>query len=114
MAKVHITIPVSEEQREMLVQLAAEQGVSLSAFCRNRIMERENMIDGFATLQRTLISTIHDASRQQMRSESEGSSSEMKAMILEVLLLLRSMVPPQKVVAVGGELRRHGLSPFQG
>jgi len=115
MAKVHISIPVSESQREMLVQLAAENNMSLSAFCRDRIMAREHLADAFSTLQNTVIASIDAAvQNQSMPSGNSDNTHEMSAMISEVLLLLRAMVPPQKMIAVHGELKRLGVTPFSG
>lgn len=121
MAKVHITIPVSEAQREMLVQLAHENSMSLAAFCRDRIMARENLADEFAALQRTVIAAIGDAMQQlpspavQVPDEGQkvrGGSEGTSPLVAEVLLLLRSMVPPNKVQVVHGELKRLGMEPF--
>lgn len=105
----------------MLVQLAHENSMSLSAFCRDRIMARENLADEFAALQRTVIAAIGDAVQQlptpasQAAAEApkeQGGAQAGSAMVAEVLLLLRSMVPPQKVQAVHGELKRLGMEPF--
>jgi len=111
MAKVHISIPVSEGQREMLVQLAAENGMSLSAFCRDRIMAKEQLTDAFSTLQKTVMASI-DAAVVQRQPMPNGHGENNNAMLAEVLLLLRSMVPPQKMMAVHSELKRRGMTPF--
>lgn len=121
MAKVHITVPVSEEQREMLVQLSAEQGMSLAAFCRDRIMARENMAEEFAALQSTLLAAIGEAHRATASFPTKTASSEAKATapdgqlaaVVEVLLLMRSIAQPTKVQAVHGELKRLGLEPYK-
>lgn len=121
MAQRKLTIPVSSETYDLLQQMAYEQGESLAAFCRARIMARENLTDEFASLQRTVIAAVGDAVQQlpkttaQLPAESQkeqGGTPGSSAMVAEVLLLLRSMVPPQKVQAVHGELKRIGLEPF--
>jgi len=97
----------------MLVQLAYEQGQSMAAFCRDRIMARENLNDEFSSLQRTLIATIHDVVKHHPIGTNPGDvNGAVQAMITEVLLLLRSLVPPQKMQAVHSELKRTGLEPF--
>lgn len=121
MARCHITIPVSEDQREMLVQLAEQQGQSLAAFCRDRIMARENMAEEFAALQSTLLAAIGESHRAAASAPAPAASSEAKAtapdgqlaVVVEVLLLMRSMAQPTKVQAVHGELKRLGLEPYK-
>jgi len=112
MAKVHISIPVSESQREMLVQLAAENNMSLSAFCRDRIMAREHLADAFSTLQSTVIASIDAAIENQSMPNSHDNNHQIYAMVAEVLLLLRAMIPPQKMMSVHSELKRLGVTPF--
>ncbi|MBV6816159.1 hypothetical protein ACE15N_22470 (plasmid) [Xanthomonas campestris pv. passiflorae] len=121
MARCHITIPVSEDQREMLVQLAEQQGQSLAAFCRDRIMARENMAEEFAALQSTLLAALGEAQRAPVAAPIQAPSSEPRAtapdgqmaVVVEVLLLMRSMAQPTKVQAVHGELKRLGLEPYK-
>lgn len=120
MAKVHITIPVSEEQREMLVQLASEQSMSLAAFCRERIMARENLHAEFQALQTSVLAAIAEAGRGQVavtpspQTKGEApTTSDLAPLVAEVLLILRSMTPPSKLPAVHGELRRLGMEPFK-
>lgn len=121
MARCHITIPVSEDQREMLVQLAEQQGQSLAAFCRDRIMARENMAEEFGALQSTLLAAIGESHRAAASAPAPAASSEAKAtapdgqlaVVVEVLLLMRSMAQPTKVQAVHGELKRLGLEPYK-
>lgn len=121
MAKCHITIPVSEEQREMLVQLSAEQGMSLAAFCRDRIMAKENIAEELAALQSSLLAAIAEGQRSTVTAPAPDSGVESKEVstvglmpvVAEVLLLMRSMAQPTKVQAVHGELRRLGMDPFK-
>lgn len=115
-----LTIPVSSDTYDLLQQLAYEQGESLAAFCRARIMARENLSDEFSALQRTVIAAIGDAVKAppvssgavDERRAGQGDQDANFAMVAEVLLILRSMVPPQKVQAVHGELKRLGVEPF--
>jgi len=113
MAKVHISIPVSEEQREILVQLAYENGQSLAAFCRERIMAKERLNEEFKALQSTLVAAISETGQQGMdNAKHSNDAANNPAILAEVLLLLRSLVPPQKMLTVHGELKRIGLQPF--
>jgi len=108
-----LTIPVSPETYDLLQQLAYEQGQSLAAFCRDRIMARERLEEAFAVLQKTLLAAIHDAVTHQQNSEHKGDDhASSHAMIAEILLLLRSMSTPQKMQPIHGELKRIGLEPF--
>ncbi|WP_238533817.1 hypothetical protein [Xanthomonas phaseoli] len=112
---------MSEDQREMLVQLAEQQGQSLAAFCRDRIMARENMAEEFAALQSTLLAALGEAQRAPVAAPIQAPSSEPRAtapggqmaVVVEVLLLMRSMAQPTKVQAVHGELKRLGLEPYK-
>jgi len=112
MTRRKLTIPVSDETYDLLQQLAYEQGQSLAAFCRDRIMAKENMAAEFGALQRTLAATIHEAVQHRLAGTNQGDVADVSAMTAEVLLLLRSMVPPQKMQAAHGELRRIGMEPF--
>lgn len=121
MARHHITIPVSEEQREMLVLLAEQSGQSLAGFCRERIMAKENIAEEIGALQRTLLAAIGEAVRPPRNTPKPETAIEHKATgqdiqtaaVVEVLLLMRSMVQPAKVQAAHGELKRLGLEPYK-
>lgn len=116
-----LTVVVSDEQAEMLAQMAVEQGDSMSAFLRGRILARENMTEEFSALQSTLLAAIGEAHRAPVSAPVQAASVEAKAtapdgqlaVVVEVLLLMRSMTQPTKVQAVHGELKRLGLEPYK-
>lgn len=120
-----LTVVVSDDQAEMLAQMAVEQGESMSAFLRGRIFARENMTEEFAALQSTLLAAIgeglrhHQQSPQQAAAEASasapvtGPAAGLVPMLAEVLLLMRAMAAPAKIQSVHGDIKRLGLEPFK-
>jgi len=113
MTQRKLTIPVSSETYDLLQQIAYEQGQSLAAFCRERIMAKERLNEEFKALQSTLVAAISETGQQGMdNAKHSNDAANNPAILAEVLLLLRSLVPPQKMLTVHGELKRIGLQPF--
>jgi len=113
MTKRKLTIPVSSETYDLLQQLAYENGQSLAAFCRDRIMAKERLNEEFKALQSTLVAVISETGKPGMdNAKHNNSGADNPAIITEVLLLLRSLVSPQKMLTVHSELRRIGMEPF--
>lgn len=117
MAKRHITIPMSDEQAEMLAQMAAEQGESLSAFVRGRIFARESMEAEFQALQSSLLAAISQRDERPAESSGQappGGGIDAKALgaIVETLLLMRTLSNPNNMQAVRAEMSRLGVQPF--
>lgn len=125
MAKRHITVVVSDEQAEMLAQLAFEQGESLSAYVRGRLMAKENLEAEFRALQSTLVATIHETIAKTPETAPmtgqgttgtppAGGALDGKAMglLVEILLHLRALSNPQKIQAIRAEVGRLGYEQF--
>lgn len=120
MARRHITVVVSDEQAEMLTQMASEQGESLSAYVRGRLMAKDNLEAEFRALQTSLIATIHETARQAPTSQEasttqpSGGGIDAKAMgmLVEMLMHLRTLGNPTKNQAIRAEVARMGFEQF--
>ncbi|WP_045764094.1 hypothetical protein [Xanthomonas albilineans] len=118
MAKRHITIPVSDEQAEMLAQMAAEQGESLASYVRSRIFARESLEAEFQALQSSLLAALTDWMRQAPGKAEDGAKTSLTddteaiGMLVEMLLHMRGLSNPSKVQAVRAEVVRLGYQPF--
>ncbi len=112
-----ITLRLQDEQAEMLAMMAAEQGESLSAFLRGRIFARDSIETELHTLQTSLLAAINEATRGVTRSpESTAVSAindpRLMGLLVEIVLLLRSLSNPGKTQAVRAEVERLGFAPF--
>ena len=117
MAKRHITIPMHEDQAELLSQLAMENGESLAAYVRGRIFARDHWEDELHALQTSLLAAIGEATRGITRPSenpvtSMGSEPHLMGLLVEILLQLRSLSNPGKTQAVRAEVERLGFAPF--
>lgn len=117
MAKRHITIPMHEDQAELLSQLAMESGESLAAYVRGRIFARNQWEDELHALQTSLLAAIGEATRGVYRateSPATHTDSDPRTMglLVEILLHMRSLSNPGKTQAVRAEMERLGFAPF--
>ena len=117
MAKRHITIPMHEDQAELLSQLAMENGESLAAYVRGRIFARDHWEDELHALQSSLLAAIgHDLHGPSSASANTASSPtndpRLMGLLVEILLQLRSLSNPGKTQAVRAEVERLGFAPF--
>lgn len=93
MAKRHITIPMHEDQAELLSQLAMENGESLAAYVRGRIFARDHWEDELQALQTSLLAAIGERSRSPSSASADTASSpisdpRLMGLLVEVLLHL--------------------------
>lgn len=125
MAKRHISIPVSDDQAEMLGQMAAEQGESLASYVRGRIFAKDSLEAEFHALQSSLLAVIGEGLRQQTNAAVEAPKTasvaapastvmdpQMMGLLLEILLLLRTQSNPTKMQAIHAEVARMGFKPY--
>lgn len=117
MAKRHITIPMHEDQAELLSQLAMENGESLAAYVRGRIFARDHWEDELHALQTSLLAAIghglHSPSSESANTvSSPNSDARLMGLLVEILLHLRGLSNPGKTQAVHAEVARLGFAPF--
>lgn len=101
MAKRHITIPMHEDQAELLSQLAMENGESLAAYVRGRIFARDHWEDELHAPQTSLLAAISERSRSPSSASANTVSSpandpRLMGLLVEILLHLRSLSNPGK------------------
>lgn len=112
-----VTLRMQDDQADMLAQMAAEQGESLSAFVRGRIFARESLEAEFQALQSSLLAALSQHRPTLTESAApapSGGARDPRAMgaIVETLLLMRSLSNPTKMQAVRAEVSRLGFQPF--
>src|SRR5690349_6213558 len=79
-------------------------GISMGTYLRRRLEEQDRVAAELAALRAAI-----DRGAQPARSSVATSSPATPGAIVEVLLLLRSLVGPQKSALVQKELERRGL-----
>lgn len=99
-----IKLRLHPEQQRQLRQEAAARGMSFGAYLRARLEQSDGLGQQFIALRRL----IEDGKRSTAQSATDAS------MMIEMLLLLRSVVGGDKLRIVHGELRRHGLPVWTG
>lgn len=109
------SIKFSDEQAAYIEVLAAEQGQTLSAFIRERVFAKDELHELLGHMQTGLHAAIWEASNQLHRTDKTTSDPDANnALMLEAVMLLRSLTNPQTVSAVHAELRRRGIAPNHG
>ncbi len=87
----------------------------MSAYLRDRLLANDNLEAEFRALQGALIATIHEVFRErQLPDKTTPNQDANTALVLEAVMLLRSLANPQTVSAVHAELRRRGIAPNHG
>lgn len=118
MAKTRpFTVLFSQQQAEMLIDTAANEGVTISEFLRGRILAREDLEQAFGNLQSTLLAVVREGFQAREDTIKPGEQGEaynpqVLGMLAEVLLLLRAASNPGKMQAVKAEVQRLGYEPF--
>lgn len=108
------SVKFPDDQAAMIEVLAAEQGQSLSTFIRERVLARDHLDQVLVQMQSGLHAAIHDGFRSHDRADKTAPDpGTHTALLLEAVLLLRSLANPQKVSAAQAELQRLGVTPFR-
>ena len=88
---------------------AAHQHIPLATYLRERLENTDALFEEISALRRTISQITQNASSTSSQSISQTGLSIQT----ETLLLLRSLVNPQKLNIVHSELRRLGLNVWQ-
>ncbi len=98
-------------RKDVWVRYSAEaqaQGVSLGSYLRQRL-EKEDQLDGeLAALRRAV-----ERSAGGAPSRGDDGSELPSGLLVEVLLLLRSLAGPQKATVAQKEVERRGLETWR-
>lgn len=112
MAKV-IPIRFSDEEHARYETMAAEafpKPLPLSTYLKRRLAAGDDMGDAITMLGRA----IDDLGRRDAgQSRADASPADTSKMLLEILLLLRTVTSPQNLRNVHSELQRLGIGAWQ-
>ncbi|MPS79659.1 MAG: hypothetical protein E2591_16445 [Achromobacter sp.] len=96
-----ITFRLSDAARRRYEQAAADRGMTLSAYLRDRLEVDDQVAEHVSQLRLTLLDN----------APSEQSHASLLPILLELLLLTRRQSQPGELRAVHHELERQGVMP---
>ncbi|CAB3919651.1 hypothetical protein DAI43_33715 [Achromobacter xylosoxidans] len=96
-----ITFRLSDDARRRYAQAAADRGMTLSAYLRDRLEVDDQVAEHVSQLRLTLLDNAPSG-------QSDGS---LLPILLELLLLTRRQSSPAELRAVHHELERQGVTP---
>jgi hypothetical protein len=105
-----IKLRLSAESQRQYEEVAAARGLPLATYLRDRLEHGDRVTEQLAEL-RLLVAEALTARNQEMPSSRLQPES---GMLLEILLLLRQVVPAEKLSLAHGELRRQGITIWTG
>jgi hypothetical protein len=110
-----IPIRLSDEKWAYYSEQAQAEGIGLSTYLKRRLEHGDRVAEQLAELRRMLAEALADRDRDRPAERSQaGSAVADSAVSIEMLLLLRSVVPQDKLGVAHGELRRQGLAVWTG
>ncbi|WBX89195.1 hypothetical protein [Achromobacter mucicolens] len=96
-----ITFRLSDDARRRYEQAAADRGMTLSAYLRDRLEVDDQVAEHVSQLRLTLLDN----------APGGQSDDSLLPILLELLLLTRRQSPPAELRAVHHELERQGVTP---
>lgn len=113
-----INLRLSIDRKRQYEDDAVRRGMPLTTYLRHRLEEGDQVNEQLAELRRLILDAptglyAHESSPAG-EAASNPSAVPNAAMLVEVLLLLRSVVDADKMRMVHGELRRQGLAVWTG
>jgi hypothetical protein len=104
-----INLRLHVDQKRRYEEEAARRQLPLTTYLRRRLEEGDEVSRQLAELRRLIV-----AARSEPQPAGGADATPDAAMLVEVLLLLRSVVREDKLRVVHGELRRQGLPIWTG
>jgi len=116
-----IKVRLREGQALVYAAQAEQRGVGIAAYIRDRLDQTDRIDEELASIRAAMIDmgeTIDElrdqlAERSVVPAEDQHATGGSNAMLVEILLLLRSTTGSQTKNMVTAEVERHGLKPFR-
>jgi hypothetical protein len=105
-----IPVRLSAQAKASLERDAATQRVLVADLIRERLDLAQMVADSIAALRQDIAFRLGQDDGHRRPAAGPALND---AMLLEMLLLLRTIAGPQKQTMVGGELALHGHTPWQ-
>jgi len=115
-ASVAIHLRLSYLVWERYANSAAELRKPLSTFLRERLEREDGQLEELVAIRRALESLSSSLSPDQplQASVTSGNAASHQAIMLEILLICRSIAQPQRTEVAQGEVARLGLPVWRG
>lgn len=116
-----IKIRLREGQALVYAAQAEQRGVGIAAYIRDRLDQTDRIDDELASIRAAMIDMgetmgeLRDqlAERSVAPAEDQQTTGRFNAMLVEILLLLRTTTDSQTKNMVTSEVERQGLKPFR-
>lgn len=109
-----IQIRLSPEKQSRYEAEASDQNLPLATYLRQRLENTDVFFEEIAALRDTIAQAQAKTKKNTLPGDTHQSSSPTAFSVqIEMLLLLRSLVNPQKLNIVHSELRRLGLNVWE-
>jgi hypothetical protein len=110
-----IKLRLKTDSQRHYEEAAAARGLPLATYLRDRLEHGDRVIEQLAEL-RLLVTealAVRDHEKPELTA-SAHSDAVNSGMLIEILLLLRQVVPADKLNVAHGELRRQGITIWTG
>ena len=116
-----IKVRLREGQALVYAAQAEQRGVGIAAYIRDRLDQTDRIDDELASIRAAMIDmgeTIDElrdqlAERSVAPADDQQATGGFNAMLVEILLLLRTTTDSQTKNMVTSEVERQGLKPFR-
>ena len=115
-ASVVVTVRLEPADLKRFSAEATARGVGLSTYLRDRLAAQDPLLVELASIRQALESFSSSPSQEApaRAPNASGEATAHEAIILETLLLCRSIAQPQRTQVAQGEVARLGLPVWRG
>jgi len=107
-----VKLRLSLEKHYQYEDEAARRAKPLSTYLRERLEAEDDLQQELASMRHQLAALAHHIDDAFSDAAVPARSDDTKPLLLETLLLLRTLTPPHKLSMVHGELKRLRLSAW--